>query len=438
MAKPLEWSAALIVRKAAVPLEFDDRSCPRHPYGQERQCTERGHNLRAFARNGLIWIHFGGKRSGPGEPDVHIPGAGGGGHDARQIIRIGKEKKNPLQRIRHPLLKLEMRHRKIVHRGFTLHSVIPALEKVQRARNLLKSYLPQTRLVAAPSLGKSVYLKLETDLPTGSFKPRGAIFALSENLARGPVREVIASSTGNHGAAVAYAAKLLKVPARIFLPCNPNPVKRKRIADLGAEIVEVGAPDLVGSSAEAMRYATDPAICFLNDATDHDVPCGAGTSGLEILEQLPQVQTIYVPMGDTALIRGIAAAAKHVSPKIRIIGVQAERAPAYYLSWKQGAPVPTDTCDTIADGLATRTPETDNVSAIRELLDDVLLVSEEQMLTAIRHLLFEERVVAEPSGAATTAAWMNSPAEGEAVLLVTGANIAPQILRQAVCGISAG
>jgi threonine dehydratase len=328
-----------------------------------------------------------------------------------------------------------MRPRKIVHRGFTLHNVIPTLESVQRARSFLKSYLPQTRLVAAPSLGRSVHLKLETDLPTGSFKPRGALFALSENLARGPVKEVIASSTGNHGAAVAYAAKLLNVPARIFLPSNPNPVKRKRITDLGAEIVEVGAPDLVGSTLQALQHAKRPGVCFLNDATDNDVPCGTGTIALEILEQLAQAQAIYVPMGDTALIRGIAATAKQLAPKIKIIGVQAERAPAYYLSWKKGKPITTDNCDTIADGLATRTPETDNVTAIRELLDDIKLVSEEQMLAAIRHLLFEEHLLAEPSGAATTAAWMNSRNDAETVLLVTGANIAPEILRRAACGV---
>src|SRR5262249_23835778 len=319
------------------------------------------------------------------------------------------------------------------HRAFTLHSVIPTLERVQQARRFLRSYFPQTRLVAAPSLGKSVHLKLETDLPTGTFKPRGALFALSENLARGPVKEVIASSTGNHGAAVAYAARLLSVPARIFLPRNPNPVKRKRIAELGAEIVEVGAPDLAGSSAEAQQYAKDPGVCFLNDATDKDVPCGTGTIALEILEQLPNPQTIYVPMGDTALIRGIAATTKHLSPKIRIVGVQAEKAAAYYLSWKKGTAVQTESCDTIADGLATRTPEADNVNAICELVDDIKLVSEEQMLMAIRCLLLEEHVVAEPSGAATTAAWMNSPDETATVLLVTGANIAPDVLRQAVC-----
>jgi threonine dehydratase len=107
------------------------------------------------------------------------------------------------------------------------------LSAIRRAQQFLKQHLPQTRLVAAPSIsprsGGNVYLKLETDLPTGSFKPRGVLYALSVNLARRKVREVVASSTGNHGAAIAYAAKLLGVRATIFLPENPNPVKRKKI-----------------------------------------------------------------------------------------------------------------------------------------------------------------------------------------------------------------
>src|SRR5467141_3683059 len=121
------------------------------------------------------------------------------------------------------------------------------LSAIRRAQEFLKQHLPQTRLVAAPSIsprsGGHVYLKLEADLPTGSFKPRGALYALSVNLARRKVREVVASSTGNHGAAVAYAAKLLGVRATIFLPENPNPVKREKIAALGAKLVEHG-PDL--------------------------------------------------------------------------------------------------------------------------------------------------------------------------------------------------
>jgi threonine dehydratase len=111
--------------------------------------------------------------------------------------------------------------------------------------------------------------------------------------------------------------------------------------------------------------------------------------------------------------------------------VQAERAPSYYLSWKEGKPVSTETCDTIADGLATRTPEAENVNQIRELVDDVRLVSEQQMLLAIRHLLFEEHIVAEPAGAAATAALMQAKESGEIVALVSGSNVAPDILRKA-------
>src|SRR5207244_3547072 len=187
----------------------------------------------------------------------------------------------------------------------------PSLAAIREAQKFLAQYFAETRLIAGPFLSqrtaKNVYLKLETELPTASFKVRGAFYALAQRMKKEAVREVIASSTGNHGAAVAYAAKEFGIAARIFLPANCNPVKRG----------------------------------------------------------------------------GIAAAAKQVAPQVRIIGVQAERAAAYYLSWKQGRVVGTETCDTIADGLATRTPEAANVRDVRALVDDVVLVSEEQMLEAI-------------------------------------------------------
>jgi threonine dehydratase len=311
-------------------------------------------------------------------------------------------------------------------------------DTIAAARELLRKYLPQTRLVAAQSLSKAsaeVYLKLESELPTGSFKPRGAIYALATNLARRPVKEVVASSTGNHGAAVAYAAKLLGIPATIFLPENPNPVKRKRIAELGAKIVEEGSQDLAQAFQKAQRYAKkDPIIFFLNDATDPDLPAGPATIGDEILDQLPGTGAIYVPMGDTALIRGVAAAVKLRSPTTKIIGVQAQQAPSYFLSWKEGKAVETATCNTIADGLATRTPEPANVTAIRELVDEVRLVSEDQMLQAIRHLLVEEHIVVEPAGAAATAALLADTAlpGDKIVALVTGANIDPELLKLSV------
>jgi threonine dehydratase len=304
------------------------------------------------------------------------------------------------------------------------------------ARALLSRYLPKTRLVRAASLESSpprqVFLKLENELPTGSFKVRGAIYALSLREQAQAMREVVASSTGNHGAAVAYAAKFLGWRARIFLPEKNNPIKRNNIARLGAAIEERGTIDLAGAFRAASEYAQKSGAYFLNDATDRDLPAGPGTVACEIFEQQPNVDVIYVPMGDTALIRGVADAAKQISAKVKIIGVQSERAPSYFLSWREGRVIETETCDTIADGLATRTPEEANVAAIRELVDEVVLVSEEEMLQAIRRLLIDEHVVAEAAGAAATAAFLKSQDHGgsSVALLVTGANISRETLEQ--------
>jgi threonine dehydratase len=316
--------------------------------------------------------------------------------------------------------------------------LIMDLARFAEARAFLAVHLPQTRLVAAPSLQKNlegkVYLKLESELPTGSFKVRGALYALYVNMRRDALTEVVASSTGNHGAAVAYAAKLLGVKARIFLPKNSNPVKKANIKRMGAEIVERGAIDLAGAFEAAAEYAKKSGVLFLNDADDQDLPAGPGTIACEILEQASDVGTIYVPMGDTALIRGVAEAGKRISRRVKIVGVQSERAPSYALSWQAGRAVGTETCDTIADGLATRTPLAANVEAIRRLVDEVVLVSEQEMLEAIRRLALDEHVIAEPAGAAAAAAYLKSKgAEGEIVaLLVSGANVAPEVFRTAI------
>jgi len=311
--------------------------------------------------------------------------------------------------------------------------------RFREAREFLAKHLPQTLLVLAPSLQKNpeqkVYLKLENELPTSSFKVRGALYALYTNMQQREITEVVASSTGNHGAAVAYAAKLLGVKARIFLPENSNPVKKANIERLGAEIVEKGAIDLAGAFDAASEYAKKSGAFFLNDADDPDLPAGPGTIALEILEQAPEVETIYVPMGDTALIRGVAEAAKQISANVKIVGVQTERAPSYALSWKAGRAVATDTCDTIADGLATRTPLAANVEAIRRLVDEVVLVSEHEMIFAIRRLALDEEVVAEPAGAAATAAFLKASSAqsgGSVALIVTGANVSREVMQAAV------
>jgi threonine dehydratase len=310
-----------------------------------------------------------------------------------------------------------------------------AWSEIQEAQRLLGEHFEPTRLVLARSLGKNgapVYLKLETDLPTGSFKVRGALFALHSELKKRRVKEVVAASTGNHGAAVAHAARLLHVAASIFLPSRPNPVKRRRIEELGARIIEKGK-DITDATTNARVYAAQTDSFLLDDSTDPRVPIGTATIACEIVDQLPDVGAIWVPIGDTALIRGIASAAKHLVPGLQIIGVQADRAPAYYLSWKQGHTINTDTCDTIADGLATRNPVDENVATIRQLVDEMRLVTDKQMLGAILHLQGEERVVAEPAGAATTAAWMadsNGIRKEATVLVVSGANLSPDLISQ--------
>ena len=309
-------------------------------------------------------------------------------------------------------------------------------EQVNDARELLRRYLRPTRLVRAERLGRDsdsqIFLKLETDLPTGSFKPRGALYALMKNLDLRPLKGVVAASTGNHGAAVAYAARLSQLPATIFLPTSPNPIKRARIVSLGATVKEVEAISQALSD-EAASFAEENDFYFLNDGNDDFVPAGTATIASEILDELPTTDVIIVPMGDTALIRGVAAEAKRRHPDIKIVGVQAAQAPSYVRSWHEDRVVTTATCDTIADGLATCVPLERNVRAIRELVDEVCLLSESELLEGIRTLLFEEHVIAEAAGAAATAAYLQTAKAYEGrcvVLLVTGSNIPHELLRQ--------
>ena len=187
--------------------------------------------------------------------------------------------------------------------------MIPIPSQVTAARQLLSRYLQPTRLVNAESLESrsqaQVYLKIETDLPTGSFKLRGALNALLTTAAQRALPGVVAASTGNHGAAVAYAARIAKIGATIFLPENPNPVKRARIVALGAKVVERGAMGQTAASKGAAEFAREHGHYFLDDASDPLVPAGTATIASEILDEIPAPDVIFVPMGDTALIRGV-------------------------------------------------------------------------------------------------------------------------------------
>lgn len=312
------------------------------------------------------------------------------------------------------------------------------VEKINAAREIIRELVPVSRMIQTESVSAAsrakVFLKLESEGPTGSFKVRGAYHAIRRRLEKGNIPGVVTSSTGNHGAATAFAAKHLGLPARIYLPENPNPAKRARIAQQNAEIVEVGA-FLEESREHAEKFASESGWFNLVDGVDAEMLPGTATIGCEIVEQVTDVDVLLVPVGDSTLIRGLATATKLLKPKTRVIGVQAALAPAYALAFEKGHGLSTDVIDTIADGLSVRDATEENVREIAKCVDEFMLVSEEEMLSAVRHLYEKENVLAEPSGAATTAAILKSDgafAGKTLVALVSGANLSDELRRRAM------
>lgn len=314
------------------------------------------------------------------------------------------------------------------------------MERVRAAQSVLRQVVPESRLAGTDKLSKQgdgwVYLKLESEGPTGSFKVRGAYHAIDVRLKQlnGKLPGVVTSSTGNHGAAVAYAASRLHIPSRVYLPENPNTAKKARIADFGAEIVEVGKY-LEETRRHAANFAEESGWYDLVDGSDPEMLPGTATIACEILDKLTRADVIFVPVGDSTLIRGLAFAAKQLRPEIKIVGVQAEHAPAYALSFGKGHAISTDLSETIADGLAVRETTEENVREIAALVDEFVLVSEEEMLRAMRHLMIQEHVIAEPAGAAATAAFLKTEANyanKRAVLIVTGSNVTEELLLRAL------
>jgi threonine dehydratase len=314
------------------------------------------------------------------------------------------------------------------------------MERVRAAQSVLRQVVPESRLAGTDKLSTQgdgwVYLKLESEGPTGSFKVRGAYHAIDvqQKQMNGKLPGVVTSSTGNHGAAVAYAALRLHIPSRVYLPENPNPAKKARIADFGAEIVEVGK-FLEETRRHAAKFAEESGWYNIVDGSDPEMLPGTATIACEILDKLTRADMIFVPVGDSTLIRGMAFAAKQLRPEIKIVGVQAENAPAYAYSFAKGQAISTENSDTIADGLAVRETTEENVREIAALVDEFVLVSEREMLGAMRHLMVQEHVIAEPAGAATTAAFLKNEARYAnkmAVLVVTGSNATEELLLRAL------
>jgi threonine dehydratase len=285
-------------------------------------------------------------------------------------------------------------------------STAPTLQDILRARKVIARYLPKTPLYNYPALdqlvGAEVYVKHENYQPIGVFKARGGVNLLS-NLSPAERSEgVITASTGNHGQSVAYAARLFEVTASIVVPENANPVKVEAMKSLGASIVIHGR-DFDDAKAHAKQLAKQAGSRFVSSGNEPLLIAGVGTYTLEIMEDLPEVEIIIVPVGGGSGASGACIVAKSINPNVEVIAVQAEAAPSAYLTWKNREPTEAR-METAAEGLATRAPFMLPQEILWHHLDDFVLVSDEEMKTAVRMYLEKAKTLAELAGAAPLAA----------------------------------
>ena len=309
------------------------------------------------------------------------------------------------------------------------------LNDVYKARRVISKYLPRTPLVRSPSLsrrlGFETYVKCENLQPIGAFKVRGGVYLISSLSEEERLRGVITASTGNHGQSIAYAASLFGVKAVVGVPKGSNPNKVEAIKNLGAS-VEFRGSDFDEARLWVEAEAKRKGYRYVHSANEPLLIAGVGTLYLEIMESLPDVEAILVPIGGGSGAAAACIVAKSINSKVKVIGVQAEKAPSVYLSWKNKRVIETKSAETFADGLATRVPFKLTLGIINELIDDIVLVSEEEMKKAILTLLETTHQLAEGAGAASTAAAfkLRRKLQGKRVALVlTGGNLTLQTLR---------
>jgi threonine dehydratase len=313
----------------------------------------------------------------------------------------------------------------------------PTLSDVFRARRTIAPYLRPTPLHRYQGLcdllAAEVYVKHENHQPVGAFKVRGGINLVANLGAEERQRGVIAASTGNHGQSVAYGARTFGVASYICMPHGSNPGKVAAIRSFGAEIIFHGV-DFDEALEHAARLAEDRGYRFIHSANEPYLIAGVGTYGLEIVESLPEVEVIVVPVGGGSGAAGTCIAAKGINPAVEVIGVQAEKAPAAYLAWK-GADASGAKMETFAEGLATRVPFEMTQAIMRERLDDFVLVSEADIRRAIVTLLKTTHNLAEGAAASTLAAalQLKGRLQGRTVVLViSGGNLSLEKLRAAL------
>ncbi len=250
-------------------------------------------------------------------------------------------------------------------------------------------------------LGLSLVLKVECVNPIRSFKGRGADY-LMHRIGDRP-QGFVCASAGNFGQGMAYAARKRGRRLIVFAAVTANPLKVSRMRALGAEVVLAGA-DFDAAKTAAKEHAHSIGALYVEDGQLPEIAEGAGTMALELGRMPERLDAIFVPLGNGSLINGIGTWFKHFSPDCRVIGVCAEGAPSMELSWRAGKPVSTESIATIADGIGVRVPVPEALVAMRTAVDEVMLVSDEEILDAMRMLFLETGLVVEPAGAAGLAA----------------------------------
>ncbi len=311
-----------------------------------------------------------------------------------------------------------------------------SLDRIYQAAYVLKDVARKTDLIYSPHFSKKnqVYLKTENLQATGSFKLRGAYFKISQLSDEDRAAGIVACSAGNHAQGVALAAERMGIRSTICMPDGAPISKVEATKSYGAEVCLVkGAYD--DAYAYACKLQEENHATFIHPFNDPDVIAGQGTIGLEILDQLSEVDAIVVPVGGGGLVSGVAYAVKHLNPKIKVYGVQASEAASMADSLKYDEQVTLNTVNTFADGIAVKQPGDLTFSLIKKYVDEVVTVSEDEIAAAILALIEKQKLIAEGAGAVSVAAVMfdKIPVEGKNVVcLVSGGNIDVNILSRVI------
>lgn len=310
------------------------------------------------------------------------------------------------------------------------------LDKIYKASHVLRSVIRKTDLIHAPLVNpdSEIYLKTENLQITGSFKVRGAYYMMSQLTEEEKARGVIACSAGNHAQGVALAAAKNHIKSLICLPDGAPISKMEATKSYGAEVCMVnGVYD--DAYKKALELKEEKNYTFVHPFDNEDVIAGQGTIGLEILEQMPDVEAVIVPIGGGGLISGVAFAIKNLNPNIKVYGVQASGAPSMRNSIRDGKIECLDHVSTIADGIAVKEPGEHTFQYVSQYVDEIVTVTDDEISAAILALIERQKLIAEGAGAASVAAAMFNkvPIQGKkTVCLVSGGNIDVTILSRVI------